>query len=60
MIYDEKSKTFKTSTQEQNEEFEKTFGFFKMAWIVSAILGLGVLGIMVWALIELITWITTK
>lgn len=43
-----------------DEGFNKGVKAFRVAAIVMGILSIGVLGVLIWALIALVTWLTSK
>lgn len=45
----------------RNDKFERRFGAFFIGWFVlCAVVGLAMLGLGAWAVIELVQWVTTQ
>lgn len=55
---------FHKDFEERRREFDKSFKRMSIgigiAWAVGVILSLGVIGVIIWGIIQLVNWVTTK
>lgn len=53
-------RNFEDFDRDFDRKVNRGFGFIIAAWVISALLSLGFLGVVIWAIIQLVGWVQTK